>query len=150
MAVWERVVSEMDITLGGIYSHARLVSWTDASLELAFARGAFQFGLGVDVDNLAKLKALLTQQTGHVFDVKVREIAHMPPPVSSTTAGASTSDHGAVQVAVPAPNASVAELEHERRRAEKERREAEARQHPLTKAAIDTFGATIKEIKVDG
>jgi hypothetical protein len=45
---------------------------------------------------------------------------------------------------------SVAELENERRRVERERRESEARQHPATKAAMDTFGAAIKEIKVDG
>jgi hypothetical protein len=130
----------MEVTLAGVYAHARLLGWTDAGLELGFARGSLQAALGADTDKLAKLKAVLAQQTGTAFDVKVKEIANMPPPSMGASAAAGD----------PPPSASVAELETERRRAERERRENEARQHPLTKAAIDTFGATIKEIKVDG
>ena len=34
-------------------------------------------------------------------------------------------------------------------RAEKTKREAEAREHPITKHVLQTFGASIKEIKTD-
>jgi len=152
MAEWEKLVSAMEITLAGIYAHARLISWTESGIELGFARGSLQAALGADTDKLAKLKALLAQHAGAPVDVKVKEIANMPAPTAVHANGTTTHANGTSPTAngEPAPSASVAEIENERRRSERERRESEARQHPLTKAAIDTFGATIKEIKVDG
>jgi hypothetical protein len=150
-----------DVNLSGLFVHARLIAWNDQGVELGFARGTFAAERSKDAVNVTKLKAILATLTGQAFDVKVKEIAHMPAPSgappgpggASAAAGSQTNGHAGAHVAAPGeppPSATVAELEHERRRAERERRESEARQHPLTKAAIDTFGATIKEIKVDG
>jgi hypothetical protein len=159
MAEWERLVATMEITLAGVYAHARLLGWNDSGIELAFPKGSLQAALGADTDKLAKLKALVASQTGHPFDIKVKEIANMPAvaPVAPSASAANGSNgmpaHMSSAVGDPVPSgasASVAERDDQRRRAERERRESEARQHPLTKAAIDTFGATIKEIKVDG
>ena len=44
---------------------------------------------------------------------------------------------------------SVLEASHERTTAERSKREAEAREHPITKHVLQTFGAQIKEIKTD-
>jgi hypothetical protein len=146
MAEWERAVSSMEVMLGGIYSHARLLDWVDGRVELGFARGSLQGSLGTDTANLAKVSRFMTTLLGAPVEVRAKEIAHMPdprPPAATPAAGAPS--------APSAPGgATVAELEAERKRADREKREAEARQHPITKAAIDTFGAVIKEIKIDG
>jgi hypothetical protein len=44
---------------------------------------------------------------------------------------------------------SVLETTRERNSAERTRRETEAREHPITKHVLQTFGAQIKEIKTD-
>ena len=44
---------------------------------------------------------------------------------------------------------SVLETTRERTSAERSKREAEAREHPITKHVLQTFGAQIKEIKTD-
>jgi hypothetical protein len=44
---------------------------------------------------------------------------------------------------------SLVELSEERTREERGKREQEAREHPMTRMVLDTFGATIKEIKTD-
>jgi hypothetical protein len=44
---------------------------------------------------------------------------------------------------------SVLETTQERSSAERNKREAEAREHPITKHVLRTFGAQIKEIKTD-
>ena len=44
---------------------------------------------------------------------------------------------------------SVLETSREKSTAEKSKREAEAREHPITKHVLQTFGAQIKEIKTD-
>jgi hypothetical protein len=159
VAEWERVVTSMDdMNLSGLFVHARLIGWSDQAVELGFARGSLHAERAKDSNNITKLKTILATLTGQPFDVKVKEIAHMPPPAAAPGASAAAPPNGSANghanghaaSGEPSPSATVAELEHERRRAERERRESEARQHPLTKAAIDTFGATIKEIKVDG
>jgi hypothetical protein len=44
---------------------------------------------------------------------------------------------------------SILETTQDKSRAEKTKREAEAREHPITKHVLATFGAAIKEIKTD-
>jgi DNA-directed RNA polymerase subunit F len=44
---------------------------------------------------------------------------------------------------------SILEATRERTSAERSKREAEAREHPITKHVLRTFGAQIKEIKTD-
>jgi hypothetical protein len=44
---------------------------------------------------------------------------------------------------------SLLETTRDRSAAERTKREAEAREHPMTKHVLQTFGAQIKEIKTD-
>jgi hypothetical protein len=137
MAEWERAVTALEkrsMTLAGIYSHARLASWDDRGVDLAMVSESLQASLATDPDNIAKLKAFLAELTGATIEVRVRK--------------------GAAAAAEPAPGdkpqASIAELENERRRALREKRELEARSHPITAAVVETFGAAVKEVKTDG
>jgi hypothetical protein len=146
MAEWERVVAALEkkhMTLAGVYAHARLVGWQGRKIELAFAQGTLQGSLGADADNVAKMKAFLTEHFAAPMDLAVKTLANMPAPAPrAASAGSGDEASGS--------GASLAEVEHERRRAEREKREQEARQHPTTQAALDVFAASIKEIKVDG
>jgi len=47
------------------------------------------------------------------------------------------------------PARSVLEATRERNQVERTKREAEAREHPITKHVLQTFGGQIKEIKTD-
>jgi len=126
MQAWERFVAFLEkksLTLAGIYSHAKLLAWTGNTVEVGFPR---EFALGVDADKIALVKGALAEFTGGAVDLKVRTIDGVPT------------------------GASVADVEGARQTAEREQRMAEARGHPATQAVIDTFGAAIKEIKVDG
>ena len=44
---------------------------------------------------------------------------------------------------------SIVESTRESKYAERNKREKEAREHPMTKHVLQTFGAAIKEIKTD-
>src|SRR5205814_627605 len=110
------------VKLAGIYAGARLLSWTDQAIELGAS------GLLVsDVENIKELKKIVAEVLGAPLDVRVKPVA------------------GAFE-----QPRSVMELEAQRAEAMRERREQEARAHPVTEKVIETFGAAIKEIKVDG
>jgi hypothetical protein len=70
----------MEVMLGGIYSHARLLDWVDGRIELGFARGSLQGSLGTDAGNLAKVTKFITGLIGSPVEVRAKEIAHMPDP----------------------------------------------------------------------
>lgn len=53
------------------------------------------------------------------------------------------------QLAAAGDVRSAAGLERQRIEKDRAEREAEARKHPLTRVVLDTFGASIKEIKTD-
>jgi hypothetical protein len=45
--------------------------------------------------------------------------------------------------------ATLLDLDRQRRTEERERRRREAEEHPIVRAALEKFGAQIKDIKVD-
>jgi hypothetical protein len=79
--------------------------------------------------NVDEMRAFLREHTGHAYAIAVRLL----------DANESAS----------APSRSVVELDRERSAEERRRREAELRDHPVTKRVLSTFGAEIKEIKTD-
>jgi hypothetical protein len=120
---WTRVVGELEKRARGLFGHyarAKLVSWNEAGIELA-ASSPF----AREPDTVKDLKRVVGEILGVPVEVKVKE---------DTGGGAK----------------SVAEVEAEKNQAENEKREKEARGHPLTEKVIQTFGASIKEIKLDG
>ena len=138
MAAWEDFVAtalpKTSLTLAGVFSHAKLVGWDHKGIELGFPPS---FEMGSDPQNLIVVKQALATWWGGPLDVKIKTIANaqMTAPVRE--------DDGEEK-------SSVADVERQRRADDRARREAEARAHPATQAVIDAFGATIKEIKVDG
>jgi DNA polymerase-3 subunit gamma/tau len=122
-AEWARVVGELEKRAKGLFGHfarAKLVAWTEAGIELA-ASSPF----ATDADTVKELKRVVGEIVGSAIEIQVKNEA-------------------------PAAARSVAEVEAEKAEAEKEKREKESRGHPLTEKVIQTFGASIKEIKVDG
>jgi DNA polymerase-3 subunit gamma/tau len=130
---WERVLTALEerrrFALLGYYQHARVMAWTDESVELGFPQEFHSLGeMAREKSKLDEMKEFFRQQTGKVSTITVRLL-----------------DEGESA----APQRSSVEAERERIAVEKQRREIEARQHPLTQAVLQTFGAQIKEIKTD-
>ncbi len=112
--------------MAGVYHTARLIAWTDRAIELGVAGGGGG-GMAADPENLKELKKTIAELVGTPLDVKVK--------TEAAAAGAGR---------------SLLEVEAEKREAERKKNEDEARAHPITEKVIETFGASIKEIKFDG
>jgi DNA polymerase-3 subunit gamma/tau len=138
MAEWERVILALEkksLPLAAMYTQAHLLGWSAERIELGFADGSLQARLGADSANVGKLKQFLAEFVGSPLDVKVKAI-----PSGGLPAG---------ERGKSAPPKALADVEQERRLAERSQREQEARAHPAAKAVMETFGAPIKEIKID-
>ncbi|MBI4511897.1 MAG: DNA polymerase III subunit gamma/tau [Deltaproteobacteria bacterium] len=143
MGEWERVILALEkksMALAGIYAQAQLLGWSETRIELGFPANSLQGSLGADTDNIAGLKKFLAGFLGRTLDVAVKTIQGICEKPGGGESG------GAL---MQAPT-SVAEVERSRLHAERVRREEEARSHPSTQAVLKAFGASIKEIKVDG
>jgi len=124
MAEWTGLLARIETRskmLAGVYHTARLIAWSDKAIELGIPGG-----MAADAENLKELKKIITELVGAPLDVKVK-----------TEAAASE-------------GRSLLEVEAEKREAERKKNEDEARAHPITEKVLETFGASIKEIKFDG
>jgi len=129
---WEHVLTKLEavnVTLSGAFEPARVVAWTATVLELGFPT---QFEANKDLaDTKDKRDAL----------AKVIQAEYgMMPRIAITLID---------DAAQPASSQSLLEATRERTSAERDKRVAEAREHPITKHVLHTFGAQIKEIKTD-
>ncbi len=133
IAAWDFLldrVEKVSITLRGAYEPARVLKWTRDALDLGYPP---QFEMMAEVadskDKADILRRVVQEHFGHAPKVSVRTL---------------------VEAEVEAnPARSVLEATRERSTAERTKREAEAREHPITKHVLQTFGAQIKEIKTD-
>ncbi|HEU5060270.1 MAG TPA: hypothetical protein VFU21_27250, partial [Kofleriaceae bacterium] len=131
LAAWEGVIAGLEeareLSLVSIYQHARILGWTDAAIEVGFPPG-MAGEMASEPDKVAAMRVFLGQRFGRQvgFAVKVIDQPGDAPAARS-----------------------IIEAEADRRREESSRRQDEAREHPLTKVVLDTFGASIKEIKTD-
>jgi DNA polymerase-3 subunit gamma/tau len=134
LRAWNEVLAELEglrkFSLLGPFQHARVLSWTADLLELGFPVDVHSMG-EMARDHVDDLRAIVrglgpAQKTIRVA-VKLLDASE------SNTAGAR----------------SVLETTRERTSAERSKREAEAREHPITKHVLQAFGAQIKEIKTD-
>jgi hypothetical protein len=108
-----------------------VLKWTPTELELGFAPDDDSKWAGenaVEPANVNELRTLLAD-LGHKVKVSVRML----------DASESTK----------MPARSIVESTRESKSAERNKREKEAREHPITKHVLQTFGASIKEIKTD-
>jgi hypothetical protein len=119
-----------ELTLLSWYQHAVVLRWDEKGVEIGFPAGAIVSDLATEPRNVDALGKFLRQHAGGPVALSVRVL--------------SEADRSAVDSA-----RSIVEAEAERRRDETVRRTAEAREHPTTKMVLDTFGASIEEIKTD-
>jgi len=133
LKMWERVIDYLEtqhkVSLRGYCEFARIVKWTATELELGFSSEGRWAGESLgEKQNLDELKAILAE-LGMKLKVEVRLL------------------DDAQSTATPAR--SLAESTRASASAERNKRETEAREHPITKHVLQTFGASIKEIKTD-
>jgi hypothetical protein len=132
---WDIALHEIErasITTHGAYEPARVLVWTRDKVELAYPP---QFEMIAEVaeekDKLDVLRKVLQEVFGHPRDVKI------------TVRTLSEAELESI------PARSVLESKREKSTAERSKRESEAREHPITKHVLQTFGGHIKEIKTD-
>ena len=134
LRAWNDVLDEIERqrkpSLAALYRHARVLTWTADLLELGFPVEDHSLG-DMAKDQTEELRAIVRGMGPAQRNLRVA--VRLLDAGESKTAGAR----------------SVLETTRERGAAERSKREAEAREHPITKHVLQTFGAQIKEIKTD-
>ncbi len=132
-ARWNAVLDALEAkrrfaTLGH-YQHARVLTWTADAIELGFAADYAMGEMAREADQVETVRQTLAEVTGKPVAVTVRLLTAAE---SAATVGKSTVEDAKAKA-----------------HAERQRREHEARNHPMTRLVLETFGAQIKEIKTD-
>ncbi len=131
LRLWETVLQAFDRKPSlALFSHARVMSWTAEAIDLGFSTEFHSLGeMAGEKHKLEEARAVLVELYGSAPALRVRLLDESES---------------------KAPTArSVLEADRERIATERKKREAEAREHPMTKHVLATFGAHIKEIKTD-
>jgi DNA polymerase III subunit gamma/tau len=132
LVAWEEVVGALEqsraLTLVSLYRQARVLSWDERGVELAFPAGNATSELAAEPDKVEAIQEHLRSLWGAPLVVKV-----------VTLPGDQLTGRGK----------SIVEADQERRDDEEARRASEAREHPATRMVLDAFGARIEEIKTD-
>lgn len=131
LRTWETVLEAFDRKPSlSVFKHARILSWTADLIDLGFPPDFHSLGeMAAERSKLDEARAMLIELHGNAPALRVKLLD------ASESAGNSTR--------------SVVEADRERAHSERKKREAEAREHPMTKHVLATFGAHIKEIKTD-
>ncbi len=107
-----------------------MLLWTGEAIEVGFADELHSLGeMAREPDAIAEMRAFLADHLGHpvALSIKLLDAA----------------------AAAAAPVKSIVEETRARAAEVRKQRETEAREHPVTKLVLETFGAQIKEIKTD-
>ncbi len=135
LANWSKVIDYLEtqrrISLRGYCEFARVLKWTPTEIEIGFANDAESRWAGeslAETKNVDELRIVLGE-LGQKLKVEVRLL-------DETQSKAS-------------PARSMIESTKASSTADRKQRESEAREHPITKHVLQTFGASIKEIKTD-
>jgi hypothetical protein len=113
----------------GAYEHARVMTWTADAIELGFAPDFMLADVARSPERVEEVRAVVRELAGRPIALQVR--------ILSPAEAAATSQR------------SVVDETRARTEAERHRREREAREHPMTRLVVETFGGAIKEIKTD-
>jgi len=135
LTAWNTVLGELEtrrkFSLLGPFQHARVIKWTADEIDLGFPVDVHSMGeMAADRQNIDDLRSIVRE---------LFELPHLRLGVRLLDA-AESGQAGA---------RSVLETTREKSSTERTKREAEAREHPITKHVLQTFGAQIKEIKTD-
>jgi hypothetical protein len=136
LRAWNQVLEELEtrrkFSISGPFSHARVMKWTVDLLELGFPVDVHAMGeMAADAKTLEDLRLIVRDLGPDLKGIKLS--VRLLDEKESSSAGAR----------------SLLETTRDRSAAERTKREAEAREHPMTKHVLQTFGAQIKEIKTD-
>ncbi|MBK9035183.1 MAG: DNA polymerase III subunit gamma/tau [Myxococcales bacterium] len=132
-ARWNAVLDALEAkrrfaTLGH-YQHARVLAWRDDAIELGFSTDYEMGEMARGAEQIEIVRQTLAEVAGRAVAVAVRLLSSAE---SATTEARSTVEDAKAKA-----------------HAERQRREREAREHPMTRLVLETFGAQIKEIKTD-
>ncbi|MCE9580270.1 MAG: hypothetical protein K8W52_44545, partial [Deltaproteobacteria bacterium] len=133
-AAWAEVLNALEarrkLRLFGWYEQASVLLWTGEALEVGFTADLHSLGeMAREPDAIAEMRAFLADHLGHPVTLSIKLL----------DAAASAA----------APVKSIVEETRARAAEDRKIRETEAREHPVTKLVLETFGAQIKEIKTD-
>ncbi|MGE5180764.1 MAG: DNA polymerase III subunit gamma/tau, partial [Acidobacteriota bacterium] len=126
---WEHVLGKLEaihVTLPGAFEPARVLAWTADRLELGFP-AQFEAIKERAESKLDTLREVLKSEFAQAPKITIKVIADAEATASR----------------------SILEATRDKSSAERSKRESEAREHPITKHVLQTFGAQIKEIKTD-
>jgi hypothetical protein len=134
---WNVVLGELEtrrkFSLLGPFQHARVMKWGADLIELGFPLDVHSMGeMASEQKHIDELRSI-------VRELGSSELANVK--IALRMLDATESAQGGVR--------SSLEDTRARNSAERQKREAEAREHPITKHVLQTFGAQIKEIKTD-
>jgi hypothetical protein len=137
LRAWNSVLSELEtrrkFSLLGPFQHARVMKWNADEIDLGFPIDVHSMGeMAGDKQNVDELRAIIRELGAGALD-RVKLVVRL---LDATESGQNAAR-------------SVLETSRERSTLERQKREAEAREHPITKHVLQTFGAQIKEIKTD-
>lgn len=113
----------------GNYQHARVLAFSDAAVELGFAPDYTLGEMARAPEQVEVVRGVVRELSGKPTTVTVRVLSETE---ASTL-----------------PARSTVEETRARQDDERRTREAEAREHPMTRLVLETFGGAIKEIKTD-
>jgi DNA polymerase-3 subunit gamma/tau len=129
MARWEKVLQRLESTRPTVAAQlalARVSTLTAQRCEISVPHGSLLADLLAEAEHKKALTDAVTAEMGGSPLLVVRAEQGMP---------------------IVDESVSLAEVEERRRLERQKKRERDARSHPIVKAAIDTFGAEIKEIR---
>ncbi len=128
---WESVMNGLDAAkeygLMTVYQTAKVLQWKDGLVSVGFPEGALTTEIALEKEKVKRMQVFLNEHTGESLQFKVSIL---------------TGDEEVEAVSV---------LEDAKKREAEDRvaRLEEAKNHPMTKLVLRTFGAVIKEIKID-
>ncbi len=131
LLAWESVMSGLDkvkeYSLMTVYQTAKVLSWQDGRVKVGFSAGALTTEIAMEKEKVARLQSFLCEHTGQDLRFEVCVLT-------------SEEEKGAVSV-----------IENAQKKIEQDRvdRMEEAKNHPMTKKVLRTFGAVIKEVRID-
>jgi hypothetical protein len=128
---WESLMNALEEAneygLMTVYQTAKVLSWDASGIKIGFPAGGLTSEIAVDKEKIARMRVFIAKHVGSKlnFDVAI------------------------LNAEQEAQAVSIIEDAKLRAGEEHERRLEEAKEHPMTKKVLRTFGAAIKEIKIE-
>ena len=131
LRLWETLMTALETAneygLMTVYQTAKVLGWDDSSIRVGFPAGGLTSEIAVDKEKIARMRVFIAEHVGKALDFNVAILS--PEQEAQAT--------------------SIVEDAKQRAGEEHDRRLEEAKEHPLTKKVMRTFGAKIKEIKIE-